>query len=292
MSNRFKSIDFIDFYITKLANPVAPIAEGFLSITYVSGLYLGDAPTKIADLLMIPDNTNFYDESDYIYELVAGEGDEDNAELYVAGRELFSSVPIKNFNFRIGARHTTGYVEERNEYKTYITNLNPDMIFEVSTSNVAGAETSDTQFKFPTVVGNSYNITVDWGDGSFDSITTHDQAEATHTYSAPGTYLVGVILNGSTGEIAFNGSGDAVKMTDITQWGGVDIYAGMFDGCSNLTTITATDAPTVGTTMERVFKDCSSLIEVTGMEDWDVSNVTNFTSTFEGATLFNQNLLE
>ena len=288
MSNRFKSIDFIDFYISKLAKPVAPIAEGFLQITYVSGLYLGNSPTKIADLLMIPDNTNFYDEEDYVYELVAGEGDDDNAELYVVGRELFSSVNIKNFEFRIGARHTTGYVEERDELKQYIAD--PDIVFSVNTSNTTGAETAADQFKIPTVFGVNYDLTIDWGDGSFDSITTHDQAEATHTYDTPGIYSVGISFNDTPREIAFNGSGDAVKMTDLTQWGGVDIYAGMFDGCSNLI-ITATDAPTVGTTMERVFKDCSSIVSVPGMENWDVSNVTNFTSTFEGATLFNQNLL-
>ena len=46
MSNRFKSIDFAEPYVTKVANPAVPIAEGDLQITYVEGVYEGDAATR------------------------------------------------------------------------------------------------------------------------------------------------------------------------------------------------------------------------------------------------------
>lgn len=289
MSNRFKSIDFIDFYISKIANPVAPIAEGLLQITYVDGLFGGDAPTKIADLLMYPDNTNFYDETEYVYELVTGEGDDDNAELYVVGRELFSSVPLKNFEFRIGARHTSGYIEERDELKIYYPE--PTTFFDIDTSITTGAETAADQFKIPTVYGDAYDIVVYWGDGSLSEITSHNQANGTHTYNTAGTYQIGIAFRTSAGDLAFNGSGDAVKVTDLTAWGDVHMSAGMFDGCSNMT-ISATDEPVIGVTMERVFRNNASIVTIPGIADWDVSNVVNFDYTFEGATLFNQNLLQ
>jgi hypothetical protein len=289
MSNRFKSIDFIDFYIAKLAKPVAPIADGFLQITYVDGLYIGDSPRKIAELFMYPNNTNFYNESDYVYELISGEGDEDNSDLYIVGRELFSSVPLKNFEFRIGARHTSGYVEERDELKIYYPE--PTMFFNIDTSTTTGAETAADEFKIPTVYGNAYDIVVYWGDGSLSEITSHDQSNRTHTYSTAGTYQIGIAFRTSAGDLAFNGSGDAVKVTELTAWGDVHMSAGMFDGCTNLV-ITATDAPVIGVTMERVFKDCSSIVTVPGMNNWDVTGVYNFDYTFEGATLFNQNLLQ
>jgi hypothetical protein len=111
MSDRFKLIDFIDFYITKKAKPEAPIAEGTLAITYLDNVYEGDEPRKIADLLMTPDNTALFDELEYTYSLVPGEGDTDNSDLYIVGRELFSSVPIRDFTFRVGAAHLSGYVE-------------------------------------------------------------------------------------------------------------------------------------------------------------------------------------
>jgi hypothetical protein len=290
MSNRFKSIDFIDFYITKLAKPEAPIADGFLQITYIDGIYVGDSPRKIAELFMYPNNTNFYNESDYFYELISGEGDDDNAELYVVGRDVYSSVAIpESINFRVSARHTSGYIEEVNAVKEYSQQVN--YVFNIDTSVTVGAETLNNQFKLPTVLGESYTLIVNWGDASFNIITSHDQAEATHTYASPGVYQVGITLLSNTGDLAFNGSGDAVKMVSIEAWGGVEISAGMFDGCTNMV-VNATDTPTIGTTMERVFRNNASIVTIPGIADWDVSNVVNFDYTFEGTVLFNQNLLE
>ena len=46
---------------------------------------------------------------------------------------------------------------------------------------------NDDQITLPLVSSGTYDFTVDWGDGTQDTITSHDQAEVTHTYSAAGT---------------------------------------------------------------------------------------------------------
>ena len=161
-------------------------------------------------------------------------------------------------------------------------------VFQVKTDN-AGTSTS-TQFKYPTISGGSYNCTVYWGDGTTSTITTYNDAAWTHTYSSAGTYTI--YITGTKTGIFFNGSGDRLKLLNISQWGTFNPgnSGNWFNGCANLT-ITATDAPSLTsvTTMNAAFQDTSSLTGIPGIGSWNVSSIGSFASCFSGSA-FNSSI--
>ena len=63
---------------------------------------------------------------------------------------------------------------------------------------------ADNQITIPTFPEETYNYTVDWGDGTIESITA--SASPTHTYAEPGTYTVAI--TGDFPRIFFNTSFD------------------------------------------------------------------------------------
>lgn len=157
--------------------------------------------------------------------------------------------------------------------------------------------TEDNQIRLPTVENGSYDFTVDWGDGNSENITAWDAEAVTHTYATAGTYTVEI-----TG--TFEGIGwcvdpvgltscDEQKLLQVQQWGDLILgnNGGYFGGCSNLT-ITATDTLVLTgvTNFHCFFIGCSSLDTVPNIGTWDVSNVTNMCSMFEGCVLFNDNI--
>jgi len=107
--------------------------------------------------------------------------------------------------------------------------------FQVNTSN-AGTSNSN-QFSLPLTSAFTDNITVYWGDNSTSTITSYNQTEVTHTYTAAGTYTIR-ILGAITAGWIFNNGGDRLKMGDITTWGEFSCTANhTFYGCSNMTSI-------------------------------------------------------
>ncbi|TPD65910.1 BspA family leucine-rich repeat surface protein [Flavobacterium microcysteis] len=83
------------------------------------------------------------------------------------------------------------------------------------------------------------------------------------------------------------------RLIDIAQWGTV-AWQNMENGflkCSNLN-ITATDIPDLSrvTNMKAMFADCSSLTGPANIGSWNTSNVTNMTTLFSGASVFNQDI--
>ena len=144
------------------------------------------------------------------------------------------------------------------------------------------------QITIPTFSGETYNYTVDWGDGTSDSGVTGD---ITHTYTAPGTFTVSI--SGDFPRIFFNGGGDAPKILDVLQWGGV-LWSSMeaaFHGCINLD-VTATDVPDLAlvSSISRMFLQCISLIGTPIFNTWNVSSVTDMSRVFEGCIRFDQNI--
>lgn len=157
----------------------------------------------------------------------------------------------------------------------------------------------------------TYNFNVDWGDGSDDDITTWNQAETTHTYGSPGTYTV--TITGVLQGWRFANGGSAALLDEISQWGNLNLgnNGGYFHGCTNLN-VTANDSPTIGTSLQNAFNNCTSLTSIGGEWDmsgvtnmvqaftgtaladdingWDVSSVLNFDTIFKDATTFNQNI--
>ena len=138
--------------------------------------------------------------------------------------------------------------------------------------------------------GGNYDFTVNWGDGNTDTITAWNQAEKTHTYEIGGVYTV--TISGTIEGWSFNNTGSCEKLTSITNIGPLKLgdNGGNFNGCTNLTTISGTFDLTGVTQFNFMFQYCSSLTSVNGIEDWDTSAVNSMYTTFNGATLFNQDI--
>ena len=58
------------------------------------------------------------------------------------------------------------------------------------TDNLSTGSSNSNQVKLPLMPNGSYNFYVNWGDGTVSSIAAWNQAEATHTYAAIGTYTI------------------------------------------------------------------------------------------------------
>ena len=168
------------------------------------------------------------------------------------------------------------------------------LIFLINTSVIAQAfvstweTTSDGEsITIPGDAVEAYNYNIDWGDGSpQESVTT---STATHTYSLAGTYTVAI--TGTFPRILFNDTGDKDKILSIEEWGSISwtSMANAFFGCSNLV-INATDAPDLSlvTSLSQMFAGTTSLVDNGGvMGSWNLTNVTNISSMFQDAEIFN-----
>jgi surface protein len=149
---------------------------------------------------------------------------------------------------------------------------NPDFVSTWDTTKAGSA--SDT-IVLPMTAGVA---TVDWGDGTVNTSNTH-------TYAVGG--IKTVTISGTINTFRFNGSGDRLKITDISNWGSFEISNNsIFYGCSNLD-ISATDSPIINNIqLYYTFRNCSSLT-TPDFSGWDVSSVTNMQAMFQGATNFN-----
>lgn len=139
-----------------------------------------------------------------------------------------------------------------------------------------------------TATGESYNYTVNWGDGN---ISNNHTGNAAHTYTTAGTYTVSI--TGDFPRIYFNNrtTDSKLQIQSIEQWGS-QIWTSMesaFYGCANLIG-NATDHPDLSnvTNMSRMFTNAPNFDQA--LSTWNVSNVTDMSFMFLGATSFNQAL--
>ncbi|WP_422105432.1 BspA family leucine-rich repeat surface protein [Winogradskyella sp.] len=167
---------------------------------------------------------------------------------------------------------------------TSAVNVNP-----IDTAFVMTFETSGTfeTITIPTT-GEGYNYSVNWGDGTIETGLTGD---ATHEYNYPAVYTV--LITGDFPRIYFNNSGDKEKIRSVMEWG-PSVWSSMesaFFGCSNLD-VTAMDSPdlTNVTSMQKMFRGCTSLVGTTAFNDWNVTNVENMIQLFATASQFNINI--
>jgi surface protein len=146
-----------------------------------------------------------------------------------------------------------------------------------------GTSTS-TQVTLPLVNTGTYDMLVDWGDGTQDTITIWNQAQTTHTYATAGTYTI--TIKGTCRGFRFANTGDRQKLLNISQYGILNLSTDQaFFGCTNFNA-TATDAPIISTTsFFRMFDSCTNFNGNIG--NWNVSNVTNMQQMFLTATSFN-----
>ena len=149
---------------------------------------------------------------------------------------------------------------------------------------------NDDQITLPLEESGNYSFSVDWGDGTSDTITAWDDPEVTHTYTSPGTY--NVTITGTIEGWRFNFGGDRQKILDVSQWGDMKLgnNGNYFHGASNLI-ITANDTPDLLeiTNMNNAFR-ATDLSTANNISNWDVSSVTDMSFMFQDVSLFNQPL--
>lgn len=156
---------------------------------------------------------------------------------------------------------------------------NPDFVSTWDTTQAGSA--SDT-IVLPLLSGGTYSGTIDWGDGNTSTLS---YANRTHVYSTSGIYTI--TISGTISDFAFEGVGDTAKITNVSNWGTLNIDTRWAFRSSVNLTITATDAPTFTTTnFNLMFFNCDALVNP-DFSAWDVSNVTNFSSMFTGCALLN-----
>jgi surface protein len=134
-----------------------------------------------------------------------------------------------------------------------------------------------------TTVTNDQNYTVDWGDNSQD---TGVAGAITHTYSDTGIYIVSI--RGDFKNIKFGVNTDCGKLLSIEQWGEGQwsTMASAFSGCANLI-LDATDVPDLSqvTDMSSMFSGATAFNG--DISQWDLSSVMNMRSMFYSAAAFN-----
>lgn len=158
----------------------------------------------------------------------------------------------------------------------------------VTVWNVVGSN----QITLPLVSNGTYNFYVDWGDGTKNTITTYNQAEVTHTYNYSGIYTV--MITGTLTGFRFASGGDCTRLLRILNWGKNFCWGNntsIFYGCGNLV-ITALDAVNLTgvTSFSNLFAYTNNITSVPNMGNWNISAITNLSSTFSNCLKFNQDL--
>jgi len=162
----------------------------------------------------------------------------------------------------------------------------PANAFTIVVNTALAGVSANNQFKLPLKSGGVYNATINWGDTT--STTQLTDVSPTHTYPAPGTYII--TITGTFPSINFNNTDDKLKLIDISAWGSIawtgDLQTA-FNGCSNLTG-SYTDSPDLSsiTSLAYMFAGCSSFNGIVDL--WDTSAIDNMSGVFQGCTSFNQ----
>jgi hypothetical protein len=111
-------------------------------------------------------------------------------------------------------------------------------VFSIQTDNTGTS--NDNQFTLPLITSTDLDITVEWGDGNSNSISSHTASEVTHTYALSGEYIIKI--GGTLRGFKFNDGGDKLKIKDVSNWGVMKFdVERSFLGCTNLT-CSATDS--------------------------------------------------
>jgi surface protein len=171
---------------------------------------------------------------------------------------------------------------------------------------------SSTQISLPLEAPGSYNMLVDWGDGTKSVITSWSDSAKTHTYSSAGTYTVKI--TGRCKNFNFADGGDKLKLLSVENWGILELgNQTAFWGCENLTSSDKFAPRITSTSLNSTFVNCIKFNGPVGswnlktvlsieymfaacvefnqpLNEWYVSNKTNFIQLFRSCEKFNQDL--
>ncbi len=172
---------------------------------------------------------------------------------------------------------------------------NPADAFVIEVDTTIVGSTSNLQFKIKTL-GGGYNYNVDCDAVNAGTNTaTAQTGDYTCNYITAGIYIIRITDNvgDKTGFPHFYSSGnnDAKKITDLKQWG-TGVWSSMsnaFNGASNML-VTASDTPDLSnvTNMSSMFNGATSANPNVSL--WNTSSVTNMGGMFFNATSANPNV--
>jgi surface protein len=161
--------------------------------------------------------------------------------------------------------------------------------------NLATTGSGATQLTFSTAI--SGTVSYSWTEVSPGT------ASGSGTFTTTGNQTITGLPTGATIRLSIsptnfnrffvNNAGDKSRLLDVEQWGTTawSSFQAAFFGCDNLN-ITATDIPNLANVknMQDMFQSCYKLSSVPNIGSWDVSEVTNMTSLFFNARMFNENI--
>ncbi|WP_430967357.1 BspA family leucine-rich repeat surface protein [Spongiimicrobium sp. 2-473A-2-J] len=255
---------------------------------------LNDSGNRVAIGAYLNDGSAFNSGHTRIYEFINGNwvqlGMDIDGEASVDNQSGWSvSLNGSGNRVAIGAYLNDGTATNAGSVEVFEVplSISPNAFVTTWKTDNAGSSGPD-QITIPTFSAETYNYTVDWGDGSSDSGVTGD---ITHTYAIAGTYTVSI--SGDFPRIFFNDQGDKQKILAINSWGSIawTSMESAFNGCTNLDML-ASDVPDLSqvTSMERMFRLCLSMVGNDSFNSWDLSNVNNLDEMFLLARSFNQPL--
>lgn len=161
--------------------------------------------------------------------------------------------------------------------------------FSVQTDNTGVS--SDDQFTLPLFSGETYDIWVSWGDGTYEHVTSW--APKTHTYSSAGLYTIK--MTGEMPRLSFY-TKDPSKLVSVLKWGNNQWQnmAAMFRACGNMNIDSGAGVPDLsnslvprGVSFGNMFYESSVNQDVSA---WDTSAVYDMSGAFREATSFDQDI--
>jgi len=152
-----------------------------------------------------------------------------------------------------------------------------EMITTWDTEKLGGTGSATKVLLLPMTAGN----TIDWGDGTINNLNTH-------TYASGGVKTVKIY--GQVTGFRFNNGGDKLKLTDVSDVGGlvVDNNA-MFYGCANLTWSAINTPVVTSVNMANQFRNCALFNG--DITSFDMTTVTgSYANMLNGCTVFNRSI--
>ncbi len=136
-------------------------------------------------------------------------------------------------------------------------------------------------------------VGVDWeNDGEIDEFFYSSSSSSfdgflAHEYEMPGVYEIALYADVSA---QFYIEDCKYELLSVEQWGSFPLSTAevMFKDAKHLLSVDEGNAPVLDSvgSMEQMFIGCASL-EVSSLNGWDVSNITNMKDMFKGAAAFN-----